>query len=238
MRSQLMRALIAPAVLLALPSAAADFPNVGNLVQGEFHRFSQDLGAAFSYKAVTPATALGPLGFDVGIEVTDTSLEDESLFAIAGAGREAHIVIPKLHVHKGLPAGFDVGAFVGAAPDFDARLFGAELRYAILDDGIARPALGLRLSGTRATGLGDLRASTVAADLTLSKRFVALTPYVGAGTVRIQTSVAGSRLAEEKFNKSRVFGGLNLNLLTVNVAVEAEKMGDNTSLSAKVGWRF
>jgi hypothetical protein len=35
-----------------------------------------------------------------------------------------------------------------------------------------------------------------------------------------------------------VFGGVNVNLLAVNLAFEAEKMGDNVSLSAKLGWRF
>jgi len=29
-----------------------------------------------------------------------------------------------------------------------------------------------------------------------------------------------------------------VNLAVLNVAFEAEKMGDNTSLSAKLGWRF
>jgi hypothetical protein len=56
--------------------------------------------------------------------------------------------------------------------------------------------------------------------------------------VRVQSSVSGSALAEERFNKSRVFGGVNLNLLAVNLAFEAEKLGSNTSLSAKAGWRF
>jgi hypothetical protein len=56
--------------------------------------------------------------------------------------------------------------------------------------------------------------------------------------VRVNSSVSGSTLAEEKFNKGRVFGGVNVNLLAINLAFEVEKMGDNTSLSAKIGWRF
>ncbi len=39
-------------------------------------------------------------------------------------------------------------------------------------------------------------------------------------------------------NKGRVFAGLNVNMIGANFAIEAEKMGDNTSLSAKLGWRF
>lgn len=223
---------------IAAPALAADFSTVGNLAQGEFRRVSEDLGAAFAYKGVTPATPLGVLGFDIGVEVTATRMENPSLFAIAGAGSPSDLVIPKVHVHKGLWGGFDIGAFVGGASKVDATLYGAELRYALLDDGIATPALGLRLSGSRTSGMGQLRVATAALDVMVSKRFALITPYVGGGIVRVHSRPSGSVLAEERFNKGRAFAGLNLNLLTTNFAFEAEKMGDNTSLSAKLGFRF
>jgi hypothetical protein len=226
------------ALAASIPLHAADFPSIGSVAQSEFRGISEDLGAAFAYKGVTPATALGVLGFDVGVEVTDTRLENSRLFRLAGAGSPSHLVIPKLHVHKGLPAGFDIGAFIGGASEVSATLYGAELRYAIIDDGLVAPALGLRLSGTKAAGLGDLSVATAALDLTVSKRFTAITPYAGAGAVRVQSRVRGSPLAEESFNQGRIFAGVNVNLLAANLAFEAEKMGDNTSLSAKVGWRF
>jgi hypothetical protein len=230
------------AAIAALASAsfanANDFPSVGTLTQDQFHKLSQDLGAAFSYKGVTPATPLGPLGIDVGIEVTDTKVQNSSVFALAGAGNRSHVTIPKLHVHKGLPAGFDIGAFIAGSPDINATLLGAEVRYAILDDGLATPAVGMRLSGTKATGLGDLRVSTAAFDVVASKKFALVTPYVGGGVVRVMSHVSGSALAKERFSKGRYFGGVNVNLLAVNLAVEAEKMDGNTSLSAKIGWRF
>jgi hypothetical protein len=230
---------IAPLLLVtAFPATAADFPNVGNLAQDEFHRISQDLGAAFSYKGVTPATPLGILGWDVGVEITDTKLENSNLFALAGAGSQSHVVVPKLHIYKGLWGGVDIGAFFAGAPDVSATLFGADLRVALLDDKITTPAIGVRLSGTHATGMGDLNVSTAALDLMVSKKFTAITPYAGVGSVWVQSSVNGAKLSKERFNQGRVFGGINVNLVAVNLAFEAEKMGDNTSLSAKVGWRF
>jgi hypothetical protein len=226
-------------LVAALPAAhAADFTSVGSLVQDEFHRLSQDLGAAMAYKGVTPATPLGVVGFDIGVVVTDTKLENSTLFSRAGAGSHSHLVIPKIHAYKGLFGGLDVGAFVAGATGVSATVFGADLRYAFLDDTLARPALAVRLSGTKATGLGELSLATAALDILASKKFTALTPYVGAGMVRVQTKAGGTGLAEERFNQSRVFGGLNVNLIGVNLAFEAEKMGSNTSLSAKVGWRF
>jgi hypothetical protein len=65
-----------------------------------------------------------------------------------------------------------------------------------------------------------------------------LTPYAGGGAVRVMSDASGSGLAKERFNKGRYFGGVNVNLLAINLAFEAEKMGGNTSLSAKIGWRF
>jgi hypothetical protein len=232
------RSLAAAALCAALPAAAADFSTVGTLAQAEFRRMSEDLGAAFSYKGVAPAEALGLFGFDVGVEVTTTRMENPSILRLAGAGGPSDLVIPKLHAHKGLWGGLDVGAFVGGASDVDATLWGAELRYAILDDRLATPAVGVRVSGSRATGIGDLRIATAALDLTVSKKFAVLTPYAGAGIVRVQSSVRGSALARESFNAGRAFAGVNVNLLAANIAIEAEKNGDNTSLSAKLGFRF
>jgi hypothetical protein len=230
--------LIVAVLSCALPATAGDLPSLGALGQDQFRKLSEDLGAALSYKGVTPATPLGIAGFDVGVEVSETTMENSELFARAGAGSQSRLVVPKFHVHKGLFGGLDIGAFVAGAPDVSASLYGAELRYSVVDDGLATPAVGVRLSGTRAGGLGDLKVSTAALDLVVSKKFTAITPYVGAGTVRVQSSVNGSALAEERFNKGRVFTGVNINLLAVNLAFEAERMGDNTSLSAKIGWRF
>ena len=54
----------------------------------------------------------------------------------------------------------------------------------------------------------------------VSKRFALLTPYAGAGMVRVQSSARGTSLAEERFNKGRYFAGMNLNLVAANLAFE------------------
>ena len=225
--------------LAAAPAArGADFPSIGDLVQGEFRDLTRDLGSAFSYKGVTPATPLGTLGFDLGVEVTYTQLEHSRLFSLAGADDYSSLVIPKLHVHKGLPANFDISAFVGGATQIDAYVWGAALRWTLADDGLVYPAVGLRASATKTTGTGDLKVGTGALDVLVSKKFTVFTPYIGAGVVRTEASVANSILSKEKVDEGRVFAGLNVNLVALNFAFEAEKMGDNVSLSAKLGWRF
>ncbi len=234
-----MRRLLAASILAcAFPASAGDLPSLGALTQDQFRKISEDLGAALSYKGVTPATPLGALGFDVGLEVSATDIQNSDLFRLAGNAAPDYIVVPKLHVYKGLPWGFDIGAFVGGATEVDATLYGLDARWAMLADGVATPAVALRISGTQSSDIGGLKVTTFAGDLMVSKKLTIATPYLGVGVVRIMTDPGIDGLSDESFNKSRVFGGINLNLAIVNLAFEAEKLGDNTTLSAKAGWRF
>lgn len=232
------RLLAATWLAFSLPAAAGELPSLGNLAQDEFRRLSEDLGAAFSYKGVTPATPLGLAGFDVGVEMSATDIRNSNLFRLAGNSASDYIVVPKVHVYKGLPFGLDVGAFIGGASEVSATLYGLDLRYAVLSDGIATPAVALRVSGTQTSDIGGLKVTTMAGDIMVSKKLTLVTPYVGAGVVRTVSEAKGLGLAEEDFRKSRVFAGLNVNLAIVNLAIEAEKLGNNTTLSAKAGWRF
>lgn len=223
---------------LSLPAMAGEFPSLGSLGQDQFRQLSEDLGAAFSYKGVTPATPLGATGFDIGLEVSATDVRNSDLFRLAGNGSPDYISVPKFHVYKGLPYGIDIGAFIGTSSGVSATVYGLDARYAVLDDGVATPAVALRLSGTRTSDMGGLAISTVAGDLMVSKRLTIATPYLGAGLVRTSADAKGLGFAQEDFTKGRFVAGLNVNFALVNLAVEAEKTGSNTTLSAKAGWRF
>lgn len=234
-----MKAALAAAVLvLAMPAAASDFPGLGRLTQSGFRGLSEDLGAALSYKGVTPATSLGVLGFDIGVEATQTSVEHRSAFSSAGAGSPSNLFVPRLHLHKGLVAGLDIGAFIGGNSDLSATVYGVDVRYAFIQDSLTSPAVAVRASGTWTSGMGDLGLDTFGLDLMASKQLALLTPYAGIGMVRVRANASNTSLAEERFNQARYFGGVNLNFALVNLAFEAEKCGDNRSLSAKIGWRF
>jgi hypothetical protein len=234
-----MKRLLAAALLAAsLPVPAADLPALGALTQEQFRLLSEDLGAALSYKGVTPATTLGPWGFDLGLELSVTDVKNSDAFRQAGNGSTDSLFVPKLHVYKGLGAGFDLGGFVAGAPDLDATLWGLDLRYAFVEDTLNTPAFAARISGTRTTDIGSLRVVTYGADLMLSKRLAVATPYVGVGVVRVESNPGVAGLSDETFSKGRLFGGVNVNLAFINLAFEAERLGDNTTLSAKAGWRF
>src|SRR6266480_4619296 len=161
----LKHGLVAVSLLaVSLPTVASNIDNLQALSQPEFRLLSEDLGAALSYKPLTPTTPLGLTGFDVGIAVTDTKLENSAVFAKAGADI-SNAAVPSLRVHKGLPFGIDVGVMVGAVPSTNIKLYGGELRYAIVPGGVAMPAIGVRGSYTKLTGVDQLDFDSKGLDL-------------------------------------------------------------------------
>lgn len=224
-----------------LPAHAADkIDSLGGMSQSDFRLLSEDLGSALSYKSLTPAESTGILGFDVGVEVTATKLANPEVFDRAVSGNApSTLVLPRLHVHKGLPFGIDIGASYAAVPNSNIKLIGAEARYAILQGGVATPAVGLRASYSATSGVDQLDLNTAGVDLSISKGFAMFTPYAGVGVVHVTSkpdNVPG--LTKTSFSQNKYFVGANINLMLLNIAIEADKTGDATSYGAKLGWRF
>lgn len=242
-----MRSLLAFATLglaLAVPAAhaARDIDQIQNLNQGEFRLMSEDLGAALSYKALIPAEPLGTAGFDLGIEVTATRLVSDSVLAKAMTSNDSPktLFVPKVHIHKGLPFGFDIGLMGATVPNSNISLWGAELRYAILKGGTASPAIGVRASYSQLLGVDQLDLSTTGVDVSLSKGFAFVTPYIGGGVVWVRSTpnLPIPVLGSEEFSYGKYFVGLNMNFAVINILFEADRTGEATSYGLKFGWRF
>lgn len=236
------RALAVLVTLLAAGTAQADttIDQLNQLLQQEFRLLSEDLGATASYKGVIPATPLGITGFDIGVEVTGTKLAHKDAWERATSGTvPGTVYVPKLHVHKGLPLGFDVGAFYSSVPSSNIKLWGAEVRYAILKGGVAQPALGVRGTYSKLTGVSDLNFHTTGLELLISKGLTIFTPYAGVGRVWTTSEPVGiSNITKEEFAQGKYFVGGNVNFGLANIALEADKTGGATSYGAKLGFRF
>lgn len=227
--------------LISQPAAAANITNIGALAQSSFRAFSEDLGSALSYKPITPAEPLGITGFDIGIEMTTTDMtKSKQAWATATGGTAiSTLPVPKLHIAKGLPFGIDVGAFYSAIPTTNIKLMGGELRYAILDGGMATPAVAIRGSFSRLSGVNQLAFDTKGVDLSISKGFLMFTPYAGIGQVWVtSTPDAATGLQAEKFTQNKTFVGLNINLGLTNIALEGDQTGGANSYGVKLGFRF
>lgn len=227
--------------ILSLPAQAANLDDIGALIsQSDFRLLSEDLGAALSYKPLSPGEPLGVTGFDIGVEATATKLENSEIFdnAVTGTAPDT-LYLPKVHLHKGLPFGFDIGASYSAVPDSNIKVWGAEVRYAILKGSTTMPALALRGSYSALDGVDQLKFNTTGVDLSISKGFAMFTPYAGVGKVWVRSTPDPSTgKTEEEFDMGKVFVGVNMNLAVVNIAVEGDKTGDATSYGVKLGWRF
>jgi hypothetical protein len=220
------------------PVWAANNVNLANFggSQVAFKDFSEDLGSALSYKPVTPTAPLGITGFDIGLEVTSTKIRN---LDVATNSSLTNLVVPKLHIYKGLPLNFDVGAFYSAVPTTNIKFYGGELRYAILEGGVASPAVGIRGALTKLTGVSQLALTTKSLDVSISKGFSIFTPYAGIGRVWVDsTPDAATGLTQESFQQGKVFVGGNINFGAMNVALEYDKTGTAPSYSAKLGFRF
>lgn len=232
------------AILLVAASgpafAATDIDQLNQLVQQEFRLLSEDLSSTTSYKGVIPAKPLGITGFDIGLEVSGTKLAHKDAWGRATSGTvPSTVYVPKLHAHKGLPFGFDIGAFYSSVPNSNINLWGAEVRYAILEGGVVEPALGVRGTYSKLSGVSELDFHTTGLELFVSKGFAIFTPYAGAGRVWITSEPVGiSNVKTEEFAQGKYFIGGNLNFGLANLALEADKTGDAASYSAKLGFRF
>lgn len=225
-------------LLLSLPAAAGEL-NVGNLTtQAEFRALTEDLGAALSYKGLTPAAPLGITGFDVGLATTVTRIENSAAMSRAGI-TGAHVIVPTLRAHKGLPFGIDAGVMYSQVPGTGISLWGGELRYALVQGGVAMPAVGLRGSYTRVSGVNQLDFDTKGLDLSISKGFTLFTPYAGVGAVWVSATPNGvAGLSKETVTQGKLFAGLNANFGFVNLALEGDRTGEVATYGLKLGFRF
>ena len=235
----------AAAILVAasLPAAATDLNQIQNLMQDQFRGLSQDLAATLSYKPLTPTAPLGITGFDFGLAATATKIKNSDALSQAGAGEHSTLAVPSLRLNKGLPFNIDVGAMVGEVPGSNVRVYGGELRYALVPGGAATPAIGVRGSYTKLTGVDQLDFNTRGLDLSISKGFLVFTPYAGIGRVWATSNPKDltpnpNNLSRESISLNKTFVGLNMNFGLTNLVFEADRTGEDTSYGVKLGFRF
>jgi len=237
------RSLVCAVALAAMTAAtnvsAGALDSFEALSQEDFDTMVENLAAATHYRGVTPTEPLGIIGFDIGVGVGATSINERVLdLASEGDFDIGRILIPRVHAHKGLPFGVDVGGFISAVPETDIKLIGAEVRKALMEGSAITPAIGVRAGFSILQGLDQLDMNNLSVDISISKGFLFFTPYAGVGYVR-SNGEASSEFNFEKSvaNQQKVFAGVNVNF-GLNFTLEVDRTGDYTSVNAKAGVRF
>ncbi len=233
------RVLLACGLLVLATSAYAnDDITIQGLAQTDFNDLSQDLGAVTSYKQLQGASSEGITGFDVGFNVGDTQVGHPQAWDQATGNSVSNVPFADLTISKGLPFGIDVGGEYSAVPGSNIRLYGFEGRYAIIDGGIAEPAVSLRAAYTHITGVDELSFNTKSLDISVSKGFGPLTPYVGVGEVWADsTPDASTGLVSSNTSNTELFAGVSFEL-GVHMSLEYDHLAGNTTYTLKFGFGF
>lgn len=214
--------------------------------QEDFDLAMQDLQAAFSFKPLAPAEPLGITGFHAGLIASYTGIENEQAWRNISGGQDFEdLGMVAIAAGKGLPFGIDIGAFIADVPNSNVNLFGAELRYAFAEGGVATPAIGLRLAYTRLNGVDELDFDTKSIDISISKGFTLLTPYVGVGRVfssatpHVEDPVLGVPAYRKSDNSdNKFYGGVRISLTLLQVSAEIDQTGENTSYNLRLALGF
>lgn len=251
MRNLLLCGVVAAALSLAAsPVHASDISFIRGIGQEEFKDLSKEAGAALGYRNMAPAAPLGITGFDIGVEASAINIDNNSSYWKSAFGDDApsYLIIPKIRARKGLPFGIDVGAMYSYVPGSNIKLYGAELSKSILDGSMATPAVGVRATYTKLAGVNDLSLQTYGVDASVSKGFLFLTPYAGAGMMWINSEAKGNlktysqtlgvNLNSETITVPRFFGGLVITPFPLlSVTAEAEyAVRPIYSLKAAIGF--
>jgi hypothetical protein len=216
--------------LLATGTAFAakyDLNFAAGFANDQFKSFAREAGAMAAYRGVAPAEPQGLTGFDIGVEASFVDI-DSSVWAEAINDTPSYLVVPRLHVRKGLPFNIDVGAMYAQVPDSNITLWGGEVQLALLEGTTATPALALRGSYSSLEGVDDLDLQTYAADAVLSKGFLMFTPYIGAGVVQIEAEYTGNNstlqneLQDQSLTEARYFAGVQASMALLRLTGEIE----------------
>ncbi|MGH8502999.1 MAG: hypothetical protein ACREVE_11130 [Gammaproteobacteria bacterium] len=226
----------AVALILSFASQAAAVDiDIVNPDQDAFRGVSEDLAAAFSYKTLNPTEPLGVTGFNVGAIGSYTTIDNEQAFEDLVGEEVDQLATAGLGVTKGLPLGFDIGAFYSADPSNSVRLYGGEVRYAFVPGNVVLPAIGARLAGTNLEGIDRFAMQTLSVDVSASKGLAFFTPYAGVGQVfAFSDPSENTGLEDENFSDTRVFAGARLSFLPFQLIGEVDNVGGATSYNLRL----
>jgi hypothetical protein len=249
MKMKRMLATLVLVLLSAAPAfAATDITLPSGFTQEMFKNFSRDFGLAISYVPLEPAEPLGDKlpGFDIGVEITGVQIDKSTDYwtaiqAVSGDNIPSTLPFPKFHAQLGFPfIPIDIGFVYSKIPNTNISYMGGELKYAILEGGVAMPALAIRGAYTKLSGVSDLDISTKSLDLSISKGIAMFTPYAGYAMVRIDSKENSDlvNLQDESLTEGKAFVGCKITFFPLmNMVLEGDFAKVN-SYSARLNLSF
>ncbi len=217
-----------------------------SLTQGQFHKFTREAAQVFTFKLLSPAEPLGARRFQVGLDYSSTPIDDADP-AWNNTFSHPHdqhylgdrIVAPKLFARMGVSDRVEVGFYFTRNPQANYGFMGGEVKYALFMKPQQAWATAVRTSYATLLGVEDLNFHLLGVDLSASKRFGKLTPYLGIGAnlARATATTAKVDLHNETLLTPRGIIGSQLAISFFSLTAEVDVAAVST-FSLRTGFAF
>ncbi|WNG44945.1 hypothetical protein F0U60_13195 [Archangium minus] len=209
---------------------------------GNFRAFARTFAAVMTSANLMPPETLGHAGFALNAELSVISLPS-SVVLPTEREQTGSLLLPSVHVRKGLPFSLELGARVGWIDRSSMFATTGELKWAANEGFTWLPDIGVRLHVTRLMGNRDFDLTATGLDLGVGKQFplggmVTLTPYGGIDFTGVMASsdtldFDQGRQLSDTLVEGNPYAGLD------NTGVyEQVKMGQNINTRFYGGVRF
>ncbi|MCY1042610.1 hypothetical protein OV208_14895 [Corallococcus sp. bb12-1] len=157
--------------------------NAAALASADFRAFARTFGAVINSANLMPPRTTGHSGYAFNAELSVVSLPD-SVFLPTEREQPGSVLVPSVHVRKGLPFSLELGGRVGWVEKSGMVTAMGELKWAVNEGFTYLPDVGARLHVTKLFGAHDLDLTTTGLDIGVGKQFplggmITLTPYGG-----------------------------------------------------------
>jgi hypothetical protein len=209
---------------------------------GNFRAFARTFAAVLTSANLMPPETLGHAGFSVNGELGTISLPSSVLLPTERP-QTASLLLPSVHVRKGLPFSLELGTRIGWVDR--SRMFAAtgELKWAVNEGFTWLPDIGVRAHVTRLLGNRDFDLTAAGLDMGVGKQFplggmVTLTPYGGLDLIGVMATTdtldfRQDRTVDDTINPANPYAGLD------DTGVYQEvKLGQNINTRVYGGVRF
>ncbi|GMU09681.1 hypothetical protein [Corallococcus caeni] len=179
----------------------------------DFRAFARTFGAVMTSANLMPPRTTGHSGFAFNAELSVVSLPEDVQLPTEKE-QPGSMLVPSLHVRKGLPFSLELGGRVGWIEKSSMVTATGELKWAVNEGFTYLPDVGLRLHVTKLFGAHNLDLTTTGLDIGVGKQFplggmVTLTPYGGldlnfvSATTRTLDFDPSRTVADSQGNDSR-----------------------------------
>jgi hypothetical protein len=216
---------------------------------GDFRAFARTFAAVITSTNLMPPETLGHAGFSLNAELGVVALprpgrEDGQVTLPTEREQTPELLIPSVHVRKGLPFSLELGTRIGWIDRSNMFTATGELKWAVNEGFKWLPDIGVRAHVTRLLGTNrDFDLTAAGLDVGVGKQFplggmVTLTPYGGLDFVGVAASTdtldfQQNRTVTDTLNPANPYAGLD------NTGVYAPVLlGENINSRIYGGVRF